>query len=92
MQAGETGINTLRIYNPIKNGLEHDPFGIFTKHWVPELNSLPQKLVHTPWKITHFEEEMYNFRKGTTYPHPIIDIKKSQTIAKSNLELPYRLS
>ncbi len=85
MQAGETGINTLRIYNPIKNGLEHDPFGIFTKNWVPELSSLPQNLVHTPWKITHFEEEMYNFKKGTTYPHPIIDIKKSRKYALDEL-------
>ena len=29
MQAGETGINLLRMYNPIKNGLAHDPEGLF---------------------------------------------------------------
>ena len=56
MQAGETGINTLRIYNPVKNGLEHDPFGNFTKQWIPELNTLPEKLVHTPWNITQLRD------------------------------------
>ena len=49
---------------------------------------MPQKLVHTRWKITHFEEEMYNFRKGTTYPHPIIDIKKSR---KHALDVLWRM-
>jgi deoxyribodipyrimidine photo-lyase len=38
MQAGETGINMLRIYNPIKNSYEHDSEGEFRK-WVPKLRS-----------------------------------------------------
>ena len=78
MQAGETGINMLRIYNPVKNGLDHDAFGNFTKQWIPELNTLPEKLVHTPWNITTLETEIYNFKIGYNYPYPIVNIQKSR--------------
>lgn len=85
MQAGETGINTLRIYNPVKNGLTHDPNGVFTKKWLPELNELPDQLVHTPWDITSFEEEMYGFRLGENYPHPVVDIDQRRKEASDLL-------
>ena len=49
MQACITGINTVRIYNPIKQGLDHDPNGIFIKKWVPELRNTPNGIIHTPW-------------------------------------------
>ena len=85
MQAGETGINTLRIYNPVKNGIEHDPLGIFTKKWVPELQSLPDSLVHTPWAITAFEEVMYGFTPTVDYPSPIVALDASRKHASDIL-------
>ena len=32
MQSGETGINMIRIYNPVKNSIEHDSNGEFIKN------------------------------------------------------------
>ncbi len=49
MQSGQTGINTPRIYNPVKQGLDQDPTGAFTRRWVPELAHLPLATLQTPW-------------------------------------------
>ena len=37
MQAGVTGINTIRIYNPTKQLQDHDSDAKFVKNWVDEL-------------------------------------------------------
>ena len=57
MQSGTTGINAIRIYNPIKQGIDHDPDGIFIKKWVHELQNLPKDFIHMPWEnINHIKE------------------------------------
>lgn len=64
MQSGTTGINTLRMYNPVKQGTDHDAAGTFIRRWVPELRDLPAAQIHTPWKLA---------QPPAHYPHPIVD-------------------
>lgn len=73
MQAGTTGINTIRIYNPTKQALEHDSNAVFIKKWIPELQRLPSYLAIEPWKITPMEEIEYNFKYGLNYINRIVN-------------------
>ena len=76
MQSGTTGINSLRIYNPIKQGIDHDPEGVFIRKWVPELASLPTSCIHAPWEMEIFDVD---------YPKPIVDEVTPRKEAASKL-------
>ena len=72
MQSGESGINTLRIYNPIKQGRDHDRQGDYIREWVEELSGCPAPQVHEPWK-----EDC-----GTQYAPPLVDHAKATKAAR----------
>jgi deoxyribodipyrimidine photo-lyase len=73
MQAGTTGINTIRIYNPTKQAIENDKEAVFIKRWVPELKNLPNYFAIEPWKISPLESVECNFNYGTDYPCRIVE-------------------
>jgi deoxyribodipyrimidine photo-lyase len=49
------------------------------------LKNLPAALIHTPWEINTFEEGLYDFELGKSYPKPIVDLDKSRKYASDIL-------
>jgi len=83
MQAGTTGVNTIRMYNPIKQSYDHDPDGLFIKEWVPELRDVPLQFLHEPWKMTALDRQFNSL--NIDYPHPVIHIEQAARSAREKL-------
>jgi len=73
MQSGTTGINTLRMYSPIKQAQDHDPQGLFIRRWLPELAGVPLAKLAAPWTMSPAEQRASGCVIGRDYPAPIVD-------------------
>jgi deoxyribodipyrimidine photo-lyase len=85
MQATQTGINTPRIYNVIKQGLDQDPDGAFTRRELPELASVPPAFLQEPWKMDAATQAAAGVRIGTDYPSPAVDHADAVRTARERL-------
>jgi len=79
MQSGLTGINALRIYNPVLQSRKLDPEGEFIRRWIPELAGVPSEMIHTPWLMTPVQKERYG---GNTYISPVCDHEQAARVAR----------
>ncbi|MCP9774466.1 cryptochrome/deoxyribodipyrimidine photo-lyase family protein [Cyanobium sp. WAJ14-Wanaka] len=85
MQSGTTGINSIRIYNPLKQGLDHDPQGQFIRRWIPELRQVPAVYLHRPWTMDLPTQERVGCLLGSSYPLPIVDWVEAAATARSKI-------
>lgn len=68
--AASTGTDSapyFRIFNPTTQGKRFDPQGHFIRQWVPELQEVAEKWIHTP----HLWAEKQGIELD--YPQPIVD-------------------
>jgi deoxyribodipyrimidine photo-lyase len=80
MQSGTTGINTMRIYNPIKQSYDQDPYGLFIRNYLPELEAVPDAFLHEPWRWEGCATVL-----DTLYPAPIVDNASAMKAAREAL-------
>ncbi len=85
MQSGQTGINTPRIYNPVKQGQDQDPDGVFTRRWVPELAGVPLPFLQEPWRMDEGEQGRASCVIGRDYPRPLADPVSAAAAARERL-------
>lgn len=67
-----------RIFNPVRQGQQFDPEGAFVRRWLPELDRVPGRYIHEPWKMPTAIQLQAGVRIGRDYPAPIIDLAEGR--------------
>ncbi|WP_316359252.1 cryptochrome/photolyase family protein [Candidatus Neptunichlamydia sp. REUL1] len=67
-----------RIFNPTTQGEKFDPKGTYIRRFIPELKDLPIRYLFSPWTAPENVLREAGVKLGTTYPRPIVDLKKSR--------------
>jgi deoxyribodipyrimidine photo-lyase len=76
MQAGITGINTIRVYSPQKQLIDQDPNCTFVRKWIPELNSVSNEDI-----LNYTNISLAELSEGK-YIDPIVNFKEASKINK----------
>ncbi len=85
MQSGTTGINTTRVYNPIKQAMDHDPRGEFVRRWLPVMQRVPDAWIFEPWKMPKDVQARCGVVIGCDWPVPIVDLADATREAKKRM-------
>ncbi len=85
MQSGTTGINTIRIYSPSKQQMDHDPQGIFVRRWIPELAEVPTEFLAAPHSMSAMERTLFGCDQEAKYPTPIVNHREAYQAAKQKM-------
>lgn len=85
MQSGTTGINIPRIYNPIKQAMDHDPHGVFVRRWLPAMRRVPDAWLFEPWRMPPDVQAHCGVQVGDDIASPLVDLASATRQAKLRL-------
>ena len=63
-----------RIFNPVTQSRRFDPQGRFIRRYLPQLDKLPDELIHTPWLARPVDLAAAGIELGTHYALPVVDL------------------
>jgi deoxyribodipyrimidine photo-lyase len=85
MQSGTTGINTTRVYNPIKQALDHDPHGAFVRQWLPALRQVPDSWLFEPWRMGEELQARCGVHVGQDIARPPVELMDALRASKTRM-------
>ena len=85
MQSGTTGINTTRVYNPIKQAQDHDPHGHFVRRWLPAMQRVPDTWLFQPWLMPPELQARCGVTVGVDIAMPLVDLETATRAAKERV-------
>jgi len=62
-----------RVFSPVAQGERFDADGSYVRRWVPELEGLPNDVLHRPWEAERISLRAAGVDLGRSYPHPIVE-------------------
>jgi deoxyribodipyrimidine photo-lyase len=72
-----------RMFNPMTQGEDHDPDGVYVRRWVPELADLPDEYLNRPWEAPPEVLRAAGVELGEDYPEPIVDHGEARARAQA---------
>lgn len=82
MQSGTTGINTTRVYNPVKQAQDHDPRGVFVRRWLPYMRGVPDTWLFEP---SLMPRQLNASNSSIEIPVPLVDLAMATRTSKQML-------
>jgi deoxyribodipyrimidine photo-lyase len=61
-----------RIFNPVTQSQKFDPEGKFIRRYLPQLDAIPDKYIHSPWLMPRTAAQHAGIDPDVDYPAPIV--------------------
>ncbi|WP_147803773.1 cryptochrome/photolyase family protein [Alkalicoccus halolimnae] len=72
-----TDATTFRIFDVVKQGRLFDPDGVFVRHWLPELQFVPNEYIYAPYEMEELALIEAALQLGSDYPYPLVPLEHS---------------
>ena len=70
-----------RVFSPARQGERFDSRGDYVRTWVPELEAMPSRHIHEPWRAPESVLRQAGVVLGEDYPRPVVNLAEGRAEA-----------